>query len=71
MANGQPRDTGASRAVIGQAGYNGSIPCRSPGRPPSAVARTSPSANRSRIRAPGFTPAAWVMGAPAGSVTNA
>jgi len=32
------------------------VPCRSPGRPPSAVARTSPSANRSRILDPGFTP---------------
>ena len=44
---------------------------RSPGRPPSAVAFTSPSANRSRMLVPGFTPAAWVIGAPAGSVTSA
>ena len=52
-------------------GYNGNIPWRSPGFPPSAVARTSPSANRSRIRAPGFTTAARVIGAPFGSVTSA
>jgi len=51
--------------------YSGTIPCRSPGRPPSAVAFTSPSAKRSRIRVPGFIPAAWVIGVPDGSVTKA
>lgn len=51
--------------------YSGNIPCRSPGRPPSAVAFTSPSAKRNRIRVPGLTPAACVIGVPDGSVTKA
>ena len=42
--------------------YRANDPCRFGTAPPSAVAFTFPSANRNPKRAPGFTPAALVIG---------
>jgi len=60
-----------ARVAPSAAPHNDNRPCRSALPPPSAVAPTSPSANRRRNRAPGRTAPTVVSGCPPGSVTSA